>query len=122
VIRDIGLLVAADGLRVLLQSLSDGPHDLSPYIATGLLWTMDRPDSRQSLRPGVDVEVRPDLELVRMDIDAVPQIVLAGFTEIRGKGNLQEERVRTAAKIIMSFVQSWSGESRSQVAVEETEY
>jgi rapamycin-insensitive companion of mTOR len=61
VIRDISLLVAAEGLRVVLQALSDGPHDFSPYLAMGLLWVMDRPGTRQFLRPGVDVEVRFDM-------------------------------------------------------------
>lgn len=58
VIRDIALLVSAEGLRVVLQALTDGPHDISPLLAMGFLWVMDRPGTRQFLRPGVDVEVR----------------------------------------------------------------
>ncbi len=57
VITDIGLLVNADGLRVVLQALSDGPHDLSPLLGLGFVWVMDRPGTRQYLRPGLDIEV-----------------------------------------------------------------
>lgn len=57
-IKDIGLLVAAEGMRVVLQSLADGPHDLSPYLAMGFTFVMNKPRTRSYLRPGVDLEVR----------------------------------------------------------------
>lgn len=57
VIRDTQLLVASDGLRVVLQALSDGPHDFSPFLAMGFLWVVDKPGTRHYLRPGVDIEV-----------------------------------------------------------------
>ncbi|KAL8290440.1 hypothetical protein RQP46_002698 [Phenoliferia psychrophenolica] len=91
-IRDVQLLVAAEGLRVVLQALSDGPHDLSPHLAMAFLWVADRPDTRQFLRPGLDIE-----------------IVLASFTDTQLKGSSQEERVRASAKIIAVFLKSWSG-------------
>ncbi|KAM0751148.1 hypothetical protein T439DRAFT_374032 [Meredithblackwellia eburnea MCA 4105] len=91
-LRDIPLLVSGEGLRVVLQALSDGPHDFSPFLAMGFLWVADRPETRQYLRPGLDVE-----------------IVLAGFTETQSKGSSQEERVRAGVKIISLFLQSWSG-------------
>lgn len=67
VIRDIPLLIHSEGLRVILQTLSDGPHDLSPYLALGFLWVMDRPGTRDYLRPGVDIEVctKAFLELIK---------------------------------------------------------
>ncbi|KAK4705182.1 rapamycin-insensitive companion of mTOR, partial [Phenoliferia sp. Uapishka_3] len=95
-LRDVSLLVAAEGLRVVLQALADGPHDLSPHLAMAFLWVADRPDTRQFLRPGLDIE-----------------IVLSGFTESQVKGSSQEERVRASAKIIAVFLKSWSGQSRA---------
>lgn len=57
VVRDVGLLVESEGLRVLLDTLSTGPFDLSPYLAMGFTWVMDGPSTRRFLRPGVDIEV-----------------------------------------------------------------
>ncbi|SCV73876.1 BQ2448_6306 [Microbotryum intermedium] len=91
-IRDVSLLVAAEGLRVVLQSLSDGPHDLSPFVSMGLLWVLDKPDTRQYFRPGVDLE-----------------ILLAGFTDMPTKGAVFEERVRASSKMIADTLKSWSG-------------
>ncbi|GAA5917264.1 hypothetical protein JCM5296_000314 [Sporobolomyces johnsonii] len=92
VIRDIALLVSCEGLRVVLQALSDGPHDFSPFLSLAFLWVMDRPDTRQWLRPGVDIE-----------------IVFSGFTEVQGKGSSIEERVKASASIVGAFLKSWSG-------------
>ncbi|GAA5918699.1 hypothetical protein JCM1841_006247 [Sporobolomyces salmonicolor] len=92
VIRDIALLVSCDGLRVVLQALSDGPHDFSPFLSLAFLWVMDRPDTRQWLRAGVDIE-----------------IVFSGFTEVQGKGSSSEERVKASASIVGAFLKSWSG-------------
>ncbi|SGY19034.1 BQ5605_C014g07543 [Microbotryum silenes-dioicae] len=91
-IRDVSLLVAAEGLRVVLQSLSDGPHDLSPFVSMGLLWVLDKPDTRQYLRQGVDLE-----------------ILLAAFTDMPTKGAVFEERVRASSKMIANTLKSWSG-------------
>lgn len=57
VIQDIALLVAAEGMRVVLQALTDGPHDFSPYLAMGFTCAVDKPGTRRWLRPGVDIEV-----------------------------------------------------------------
>lgn len=57
VLRDISLVVHAEGLRVVLRALSDGPYDVSPHLAACFVYVMDRPGTRQYLRPGVDVEV-----------------------------------------------------------------
>ncbi|SDA01470.1 BZ3500_MvSof-1268-A1-R1_Chr10-1g02698 [Microbotryum saponariae] len=91
-IRDVSLLVAAEGLPVVLQSLSDGPHDLSPFVSMGLLWVLDKPDTRQYFRQGVDLE-----------------ILLAAFTDMPTKGAVFEERVRASSKMIANTLKSWSG-------------
>ncbi|BGP49997.1 hypothetical protein JCM10450v2_005902 [Rhodotorula kratochvilovae] len=92
VIRNLPLLVACEGLRVVLQTLADGPYDLAPFLALAFLSAVDHPETRQWLRPGVDVEV-----------------ILAGFTEVQGKGASVEERVRASATLVAMFLQSWSG-------------
>lgn len=50
-------------------------------------------------------------EAGRADKASTLQIVLAGFTEVQAKGASQEERVKASAKIVASFLRSWSGES-----------
>ncbi|GAA6003547.1 TORC2 complex subunit TSC11 [Rhodotorula paludigena] len=92
VIRNLPLLVACEGLRVVLQTLSDGPHDLAAQIALTFISAVDHPETRQWLRPGVDLE-----------------IILAGFTEVHGKGAVVEERVKASANIVATFLKSWSG-------------
>ncbi|GAA5937590.1 TORC2 complex subunit TSC11 [Sporobolomyces koalae] len=97
VIRDISLLVACEGLRVVLQAISDGgsgagPHDLSPILAMSFLGIVDHPDLRRWLRPGVDLE-----------------IVLSGFTEVQGKGAGIEDRIKASAQIVETLLKSWSG-------------
>ncbi|GAA5853920.1 hypothetical protein JCM9279_007602 [Rhodotorula babjevae] len=92
VIRNLPLLVASEGLRVVLQALADGPFDFAPYLALAFLAAVDHPETRQWLRPGVDVEV-----------------ILAGFTEVHGKGSTVEERVKASAGLVATFLQSWSG-------------
>ncbi|TNY18128.1 Rapamycin-insensitive companion of mTOR, N-term-domain-containing protein [Rhodotorula diobovata] len=92
VIRNLPLLVACEGLRVVLQALADGPFDLAPFLALAFLAAVDHPETRQWLRPGVDVEV-----------------ILAGFTEVHGKGSSVEERVKASAGLVATFLQSWSG-------------
>ncbi|GEM10208.1 cytosolic regulator Pianissimo [Rhodotorula toruloides] len=92
VITNLPLLVACDGLRVVLQCLSDGPHDLASYLSLGFLAAVDHPSERRWLRPGVDVE-----------------IILAGFTEVTGKSSMVEERVKASAGIVATFLKSWSG-------------
>ncbi|KAI5479428.1 cytosolic regulator Pianissimo [Pseudohyphozyma bogoriensis] len=79
------------GLRVVLQSLSDGPHDLSPILAMGFLSVIDKPGTRSFLRPGVDIE-----------------IVMAGFAEL-GKGAGHDDKIKASAKIVGGFLKSWPG-------------
>ncbi|CAG8483702.1 13104_t:CDS:10, partial [Acaulospora colombiana] len=43
-------------MRVLLQALIDGPLELSEYLMMALLYVIDTPDSRDCIRPGVDLE------------------------------------------------------------------
>lgn len=56
-ILDPSLVVAAGGVRVLTQVLSDGPYELSDTISLAFLYLLDMPDSRKYIRPGNDIEV-----------------------------------------------------------------
>lgn len=61
VLSDPELLHLAGGIRVVCQCLLDGPSDLSPLIATGLIYVLDSPRLRQFIRPGLDLEVCPSV-------------------------------------------------------------
>ncbi|KAK4048462.1 hypothetical protein OIO90_005793 [Microbotryomycetes sp. JL221] len=103
-LRDISLLVHSGGLRIILQTLSQGPFDLSLFLTNCFNYIMDKPGTRQYLRPGVDVEV-----------------TLTNFTDVsttstalQNQANSsfqpqQKERVETSAKNILSLLKSWSG-------------
>ena len=59
-VRDFGLLAQADGIKVIMQSLTDtsgGLKELAPYMASLIMAMVDRPACRQYLKPGVDFEV-----------------------------------------------------------------
>jgi hypothetical protein len=63
VVRDFELLSQADGIKVIMQSLTDtsgGLKELAPYMASLVMAMVDRPVCRQYLKPGVDFEVSCD--------------------------------------------------------------
>lgn len=57
-IREPKIVTSCGGMRVLLQALIDGPVELAEYLIMALLYVIDTPDSRECIRPGVDLEVR----------------------------------------------------------------
>lgn len=59
VLIDIQCISKAGGMRVLLQTLSEGPPALSPLLIPVFLYIIDSPSTRRYLRPGQDLEVRP---------------------------------------------------------------
>jgi len=66
VLIDIDLVSRTGGLRVLLQALADGPHELAPAIVTAFLYLVDAPRTRSYLHPGSDLEVgRLPLNLIQ---------------------------------------------------------
>lgn len=50
-------MVEAEGLSVVLQALADGPYELSVSLSIVFLYVMDKPETRQYLKPGLDIEV-----------------------------------------------------------------
>ncbi|KAI8456406.1 Rapamycin-insensitive companion of mTOR, middle domain-containing protein [Phakopsora pachyrhizi] len=84
-IRDFELLVESDGLKVIIQSLTDHQSgstgnliDLSTYLTSFIMAMIDRPKFRRFLKPGVDFEM-----------------ALAAITEANGptSSQAQEERL-----------------------------
>lgn len=55
---DIQCISKAGGMRVLLQTLSEGPSALAYLLIPAFLYTIDSPSTRKYVRPGQDLEVR----------------------------------------------------------------
>ncbi|OAV98339.1 hypothetical protein PTTG_25752 [Puccinia triticina 1-1 BBBD Race 1] len=96
-VRDFELLSQADGIKVVMQSLTDpsgGLKELAPYMASLVMAMVDRPVCRQYLKPGVDFES-----------------ALAAITEVNepSSSQAQDERVRTSVKLVVLLLKSWTG-------------
>ncbi|GBC19604.2 hypothetical protein RIR_jg41870.t1 [Rhizophagus irregularis DAOM 181602=DAOM 197198] len=91
-IREPKIVTSCGGMRVLLQALIDGPVELAEYLIMALLYVIDTPDSRECIRPGVDLE-----------------IVLSGFTDACNKGSKFEQQVRASSRAISVLLKSWTG-------------
>ncbi|KAH9452898.1 hypothetical protein Pst134EB_016847 [Puccinia striiformis f. sp. tritici] len=96
-VRDFELLSQADGIKVIMQSLTDpsgGLKELAPYMASLVMAMIDRPICRQYLKPGIDFES-----------------ALAAITEVNEPTSTQaqEERVRTSVKLVVLLLKSWTG-------------
>ncbi|TDL23281.1 hypothetical protein BD410DRAFT_858667 [Rickenella mellea] len=89
---DIDLMAKTGGIRVLLQSLSEGPVEIGPILATAFLYIVDAPKTRAYLHPGTDIE-----------------IALSGITDAYGKGAVHGERMRVCSKVISVMLRTWSG-------------
>ncbi|EPS40449.1 hypothetical protein H072_5728 [Dactylellina haptotyla CBS 200.50] len=91
-ILEPSLAVAAGAVRVLAQVLVDGPAELSDCIVIAFLYLLDMPSTRQYIRPGHDLE-----------------IVFSAFTDSYAKAHINEDRLRSCARIISSIFKSWPG-------------
>ncbi|CAJ0754406.1 3948_t:CDS:10 [Entrophospora sp. SA101] len=91
-LRDPKLVTYCGGMRVLLQALVDGPLDIVEYLIMALLYVIDLPDSRECIRPGVDLE-----------------IVLSGFTDACNKGQKYEQQIKASSRAIAVLLKSWTG-------------
>ncbi|CAJ0899243.1 4884_t:CDS:2, partial [Entrophospora sp. SA101] len=88
-LRDPKLVTYCGGMRVLLQALVDGPLDIVEYLIMALLYVIDLPDSRECIRPGVDLE-----------------IVLSGFTDACNKGQKYEQQIKASSRAIAVLLKS----------------
>jgi hypothetical protein len=91
-IVDVHLLLRSNALRVLLQSFSEGPHELAPSVALVLLYVADAPATRSALRPGSDIEM-----------------ALSGFTDVYGSGESHLNRLKASHKVVSTMLRSWTG-------------
>ena len=91
---DLSLTVRTGALRVLLQSLADGPMEFAPYVAMAFTYIVDSPKTRVYLHPGTDLE-----------------IALSGITDAYGKGVGHKKQMQATAKVIATIMRTWSGES-----------
>ncbi|KAF8539718.1 Rapamycin-insensitive companion of mTOR, N-term-domain-containing protein [Trichophaea hybrida] len=92
---DPALVVSAGGVRVLTQVLGDGPWEIADALSLAFLYLLDMPDTRKYVRAGHDLE-----------------IVFSTFTDSYASGpktHFDEERLRSAAKVISSMLKSWPG-------------
>jgi rapamycin-insensitive companion of mTOR len=60
VLIDVQCVANAGGIRVLLQTLSEGPPALASLLNPAFLYILDSPSTRKFLRPGKDLEVCPN--------------------------------------------------------------
>lgn len=93
VLLDIDLIHRCEGMKVLLQSLSDGPFELAPVLAMAFLTITDSPRTRAYLHPGTDLEMG-----------------LSGITDAYGRGEAHLEHMKVSARVIITMLRSWSGE------------
>ncbi|KAG8949781.1 hypothetical protein FRC04_008321 [Tulasnella sp. 424] len=89
---DVELVARTEGIRVLLQALADGPHEISPILANAFLYLVDSPRTRVYLKPGIDLE-----------------IALTGLTDAYGKGTGHAEQMRASSRVVATMLRSWSG-------------
>lgn len=93
VLLDIDLVHRCEGIKVLLQSLSDGPSELAPVLAMAFLTITDSPRTRAYLHPGTDLEMG-----------------LSGITDAYGRGEVHMEHMKASARVVITMLRSWSGE------------
>lgn len=119
-IRDIGLLSEAEGIRIVMLSLADGPSEFGTALAAVIMAVVDRPEARRYLRPSIDFEVRPSrlgrVLCRRLMSRAVGQIALAGITDGAPSSHSQDEKVRASARIVTILLRSWTGTPIDQAA------
>jgi hypothetical protein len=60
VLIDVKCVANAGGMRVLLQTLTEGPPALASLLNPVFLYILDCPSTRKYFRPGKDLEVCPN--------------------------------------------------------------
>lgn len=56
-VRSTELILACDGLRCIFQVLLDGPRLMVDLVVPTIVYILDRPETRQYIRPSVEIEV-----------------------------------------------------------------
>jgi rapamycin-insensitive companion of mTOR len=107
VVLDTPLIIRTGALRPLLQSLLDGPPDLSTAILHPLLFISDFPSTRRFLYPEPPTRGTSALNLVLSDLTNVLDPVKSDRDDLAAL--TEEARLRGNAKVIVGMMSSWSG-------------
>ncbi|RKP22381.1 Rapamycin-insensitive companion of mTOR, N-term-domain-containing protein [Syncephalis pseudoplumigaleata] len=91
-VRCVKSAVRCGGIRIVLNALMDGQHSLSESLVLTLLYLLDAPQTRNYLRPGVDVEMS-----------------ISCFTDGFSRGQTAIERMKNASTTLKHLIRSWPG-------------
>nr|CAG8581665.1 1986_t:CDS:2 [Entrophospora candida] len=83
-IREPEIIIKCGGMGIILKSLIDGPIDMLECIIMSLLYILDIPETRDYIRPGIDLE-----------------IVISIFTD--------DLKIKASTKAISLLLKSWTG-------------
>ncbi|KAI0252434.1 Rapamycin-insensitive companion of mTOR, N-term-domain-containing protein [Lactifluus subvellereus] len=89
---DVRCVANAGGMRVLLQTLTEGPPELASLLNPAFLYILDSPSTRKHLHPGKDLEV-----------------ALSGITDAYGKDSERQQRLKDTCRSIVCMLRTWSG-------------
>jgi rapamycin-insensitive companion of mTOR len=107
VVLDTPLVIRAAGLRSLLQTLLDGPPELSINLLYPLLYISDFPSTRRFLYPEPPDRGPSALGVVLSDLTNVVDPVKTDKDDL--SSITEEARLRGNAKIIAGMMSSWAG-------------
>ncbi|CAJ0913292.1 7498_t:CDS:10 [Entrophospora sp. SA101] len=62
-IREPEIIIKCGGMGIILKSLIDGPIDMLECIIMSLLYILDIPETRDYIRPGIDLEINVIIEM-----------------------------------------------------------
>lgn len=80
------------GVRIILQSIVEGPYELSVPMAMTIIYSMDTPGSRKLLRDGRDLDY-----------------LVSAFTDFQIRGHVHSEKLHNSAKVLSYILRTWSG-------------
>lgn len=86
------LISRGGGIRNLLQTVVEGPFELSQSIAMAFTYVTDLPQNRKVLRNGRDLEY-----------------LISAFTDYQSRGHVNSEKLQYNAVVITSLLKSWPG-------------
>ncbi|KAA8893128.1 Rapamycin-insensitive companion of mTOR, N-term-domain-containing protein [Sphaerosporella brunnea] len=89
------LVVSAGGVRVLTLVLAEGPWEIAEAVSIAFLYLLDMPATRKYVRPGHDLEIVFS--------------AFTGETATGPKNHADEEKLRSAARVISGLLKSWPG-------------
>ncbi|KAG5438731.1 hypothetical protein PCANB_002451 [Pneumocystis canis] len=89
-VLDPALVIATGGNKVLLQTLSDGPFEITNELVKLFIYLLDKPATRKFVRPQSDL-----------------QLIISNLTNIYPM--MEEYKLRYCADGVATMIKSWSG-------------